>query len=66
MKCEVKGCNEQAVSAGLCSACYQGIRYWMNKGTPGAINKRRKQLARLESRMDLIQGVTTVRRRRAG
>ena len=65
-RCEVSACNEEATVAGLCSACYAGIRYWTTGKTPGQIVKRRKQLDRLEARMDLLQGNVKILKRQAG
>ncbi len=63
--CMVDGCFDERkyVMSGLCKACYGGMYYWKNR-TPTDIINRKKQIARLASRMDLMQPATRVIRRR--
>lgn len=64
--CGTSGCFEERVyvGAGLCAACYQGLRYWTGR-TPTEIVQRMKQLDRLQGRMETMSPhVRTIRGRR--
>lgn len=63
--CMVDGCfdTRKYVTSGLCDACYSGMYYWKGR-TPTDIINRKKQIARLAARMDLMQPATRVMRRR--
>ena len=50
-ECEVPGCTNEAVAAGLCANCYQVELYW-GKKTPAQRRARMKQLELWESRME--------------
>jgi hypothetical protein len=54
--CIVQGCDSDAMvrsEHGLCATCYAGMYYWKNK-TPTQILRRRRQLYRLQGRMEMM------------
>ncbi len=53
-KCSVTSCTEAAKEAGLCHACYQGMRYWMQKGV-AATMRRAARLRVFQERLDLMR-----------
>ena len=63
--CIVEGCFDERkyVQSGLCNACYHGMNYWRDR-SPTDIVKRKRQIARLASRMDYMQPATRVASRR--
>ena len=52
-RCEIGGCENEAQPMGLCKTCYAGMYYWKG-ATPSRILERRKQLDRLQNRMELM------------
>jgi len=66
-RCRIEGCGRTVKCAGLCSRCYQGVRYWLNKRSVRAITSRAHDLEVWKARLDAILGdrkVTRIRPRR--
>ena len=53
-QCRQNGCDSKAVVTGLCGACYQWFRSWMNNRTPSDLRRRAQQIDRLARRMDTL------------
>ena len=54
-ECIVEGCEEEAVCAEMCSACYQYERKWAAR-TPAERMARRKTIAKWDARLERLSG----------
>lgn len=61
-KCTTEGCDEVAVTTGLCAACYQFEFYWTRKKNPAQRRQRQKNLAKYQTRLDAITMASKPRR----
>ncbi len=65
-KCIVPECGKDAVSLGMCMACYQRTRYWHDRPMKDKV-KRINQIKVWESSLEMQLGnVRRMRRRKTG
>jgi len=65
LRCAIDCCDDVAVCAGFCWACYQAVRYWTRGKTPRQLLKRKQQLDRMDARMQfLLPNVQTIKTKR--
>ena len=63
-ECGNRLCQEPAVAAGLCSACYGRLRYWLKK-SPAEVVRRRQTLQKWSETVEhLIPEVRPLHRRK--
>lgn len=58
-KCSTPVCDEPAVVASMCKACYGSMRYWLQK-TPAQVVERQEKLRKFDSRMSRISNTRYV------
>ena len=55
IRCEIEGCEDEAVTIGLCHNCYQYLARWKGR-TLKKIMKRQKRIRLWENRLEVVGG----------